>query len=127
MSINVSELGPLAIASDHETNICSTCTVFAGAELREYLNLGERKENVLAGLHLAIVQRAFALVARSGGARDELTFTGGVARNQAVVKYVSKMTRANYGELTINLHPDSIFMGAMGAAVFCYRRQGGSA
>ncbi|MBI5058879.1 benzoyl-CoA reductase subunit A [candidate division KSB1 bacterium] len=127
MSISVSELGPLAMAADHETNICSTCTVFAGAELREHLNLGERKENVLAGLHLAIVQRAFALLARSGGARNEFTFTGGVARNAAVVKYVSNMTRTNYGELTINLHPDSIFMGALGAAIFGLRRKGAHA
>ncbi len=123
MSISVGELGPTAMAADRETNICSTCTVFAGAELREHLNLGEKKENVLAGLHLAIVQRAFALLARSGGVRNEFTFTGGVARNAAVVKYVSGMTRSNYGDLTINIHPDSIFMGALGAAVFCIRRQ----
>ena len=122
MSISVSELGPLAMGATYETNICSTCTVFAGAELREQLNLGERKENVLAGLHLAIVQRAFALLARSGGVRNEFTFTGGVARNQAVVKYVSNMTRQNYGDVSINIHPDSIFMGALGAAIFCLRR-----
>ena len=123
MSISVSELGKIAINADHETNICSTCTVFAGAELREYLNLGERKENILAGLHLAIVQRAFALLARSGGVRNEFTFTGGVARNPAVVKYIKQMVLQNYGELIINNHPDSIFMGALGAAIFSRRRK----
>ena len=123
MSISVGELGPMAMKADHESNICSTCTVFAGAELREYLNLGEKKENILAGLHKAIVQRAFGLLARSGGVRDEFTFTGGVARNQAVVKYVSQMVEQNYGKLTINCHTDSIFMGALGAALFSSRRK----
>jgi len=123
MSISVGELGPLAMNSDYEANICSTCTVFAGAELREYLNLGEKKENILAGLHKAIVQRAFALLARSGGVRNEFTFTGGVSRNQAVVKYVSQMVEQNYGKLKINCHPDSIFMGALGAALFSSRRK----
>ncbi len=122
MSISVSELGKIAINADHETNICSTCTVFAGAELREYLNLGEKKENILAGLHQAIVQRAFALLARSGGVKNEFTFTGGVARNPAVIKYIKQMVLQNYGELTINSHPDSIFMGALGAAIFSTRR-----
>ena len=122
MSLSVGELGSLAIKADHEVNICSTCTVFAGAELREYLNLGERKENVLAGLHRAIVQRAFALIARSGGVRNEFTFTGGVARNPAIIKYVSRMVFENYGRITINCHPDSIFMGALGAALFAARR-----
>ena len=122
MNISVGELGPLAMKADHEANICSTCTVFAGAELREYLNLGEKKENILAGLHKAIVERAFALLARSGGVRNEFTFTGGVARNNAVVKYVSQMVVQNYGDIKINTHTDSIFMGALGAALFSARR-----
>lgn len=122
MSISVGELGPIAMKATHEANICSTCTVFAGAELREYLNLGEKKENILAGLHRAIVQRAFALLARSGGVRDQFTFTGGVARNPAIVKYVGRMVSENYGELTINNHTDSIFMGALGGALFATRR-----
>ena len=122
MNISIGELGPLAMRADYETNICSTCTVFAGAELREHLNLGEKKENILAGLHKAIVERAFSLLARSGGVRNEFTFTGGVARNQAVVKYVSGMVTKNYGEMIINTHPDSIFMGALGAALFSARR-----
>ena len=125
MSISIGELGPLAMEAEYEANICSTCTVFAGAELREYLNLGEKKENILAGLHLAIVQRAFALLARSGGARNEFTFTGGVARNQAVVKYVGQLISRNYGDMRINVHHDSIFMGAVGAALYSSRRKGG--
>ncbi len=123
MNMSVSELGPMAMEADHEANICSTCTVFAGAELREYLNLGEKKENILAGLHRAIVQRAFALIARSGGVKNQFTFTGGVARNTAVVKYVSIMVRENYGEIKINCHHDSIFMGALGAAIYSARRK----
>lgn len=122
MNISVGELGPLAMKAEYEANICSTCTVFAGAELREYLNLGEKKENILAGLHKAIVERAFALLARSGGVRNQFTFTGGVARNSAVVKYVGQLVTKNYGEVQINTHTDSIFMGAMGAALFSARR-----
>jgi len=122
MNTSVSDLGPIAMEATYEANICSTCTVFAGAELREYLNLGEKKENILAGLHKAIVQRAFALVARSGGVKNEMTFTGGVARNAAVVKYVRQLIEQNYGEITTNIHADSIFMGALGAAIFSHLR-----
>jgi benzoyl-CoA reductase subunit A len=122
LSISLNELGPLAMDAQKEVNICSTCTVFAGAELRELLNLGEKREDILAGLHKAIVMRALSLRARSGGVRNEFTFTGGVARNQAVVKYLTEMIRQNYGrDLTINMHPDSIFMGSLGAAMFARR------
>ena len=122
LNISLNELGPLALNAQKEVTICSTCTVFAGAELRELLNLGEKREDILAGLHKAIVMRALSLLARSGGVRNEFTFTGGVARNQAVFRYLTELVRKNYGEdLTINMHADSIFMGALGAAMFARR------
>jgi len=120
-NISLNELGPEAMRATKETNICSTCTVFAGAEVRELLNVGEERPNILAGLHKAIVQRAMSLIARSGGVRDEFTFTGGVARNQAVLKYVQQMVRDSYGDVTMNIHTDSIFMGALGGAMFARR------
>jgi len=120
--LSLNELGPLALGAQKEVNICSTCTVFAGAEVRELLNVGESREDILAGLHKAIVIRAMSLIARSGGVRNEFTFTGGVARNQAVLKYITEMVHESYGdELTINIHPDSIFMGALGGAMFARR------
>lgn len=117
--LSLNELGPMTLQSSKETNICSTCTVFAGAEVRELLNIGEKKENILAGLHKAIVSRAMSLIARSGGVFNEFTFTGGVARNQAIVKYVSDFVKNSYGkDIKINIHTDSIFMGSLGAALF---------
>ena len=120
-SISLNELGPEAMSAEKETTICSTCTVFAGSEVRELLNNGEERPNILAGLHKAIVQRAMSLIARSGGVKNEFTFTGGVARNQAVLKYVKQMVRESYGEVTMNIHTDSIFMGALGGAMFARR------
>lgn len=119
--ISLNELGPEAMNADKETTICSTCTVFAGAEVKELLHNGEKRPNILAGLHKAIVQRAMSLIARSGGVREEFTFTGGVARNQAVLKYVKQMVTDSYGEITMNIHTDSIFMGALGGAMFARR------
>lgn len=119
--LSLNELGPEANSATKETTICSTCTVFAGAEVKELLHNGEERPNILAGLHKAIVQRAMSLIARSGGVRNEFTFTGGVARNQAVLKYVKQMVTEAYGEVTMNIHTDSIFMGALGGAMFARR------
>jgi benzoyl-CoA reductase subunit A len=121
MNVGVHELGPMACLSSRPVRINSTCTVFAGAELRERLSLGERREDILAGLHRAIVLRAMSLLARSGGVTDEFTFTGGVARNPAAVAALEQLIRENYGELTLNISPDSIYTGALGAALFARR------
>ena len=121
MSLGLHELGPLASESKNPVRINSTCTVFAGAELRERLSLGEKREDILAGLHRAIILRAMSLLARSGGVRDEFTFTGGVAKNPAAVTALRALLHANYGELTINISEDSIYTGALGAALFARR------
>jgi benzoyl-CoA reductase subunit A len=121
MNVAVQELGPMAQKATRTVRINSTCTVFAGAELRDRLALGQKREDVVAGLHRAIVLRAMSLLARSGGVRDEFTFTGGVARNAAAVVALNKLVAENYGELTLNISPDSIYTGAFGAALFALR------
>ncbi len=120
MNLGVHELGPLAQQSCRTIKISSTCTVFAGAELRDRLTLGDKREDVLAGLHRAMILRAMSLLARSGGVHDEFTFTGGVARN-AAVDALRALVRENYGERTLNISPDSIYTGAIGAALFARR------
>jgi benzoyl-CoA reductase subunit A len=121
MNLGVHELGPLAQQSTCHVRINSTCTVFAGAELRERLSLGQRREDILAGLHRAIILRAMSLLARSGGVDNEFTFTGGVARNPAAVAAVAGLISENYGDRQINISPDSIYTGALGAALFARR------
>ncbi len=127
MNLGVHELGPLAQTATRTVRINSTCTVFAGAELRERLSLGERREDILLGLHRAIILRALSLLARSGGVEEEFTFTGGVAKNLAAVEALSQLIAENYGDMTINISPDSIYTGALGAALFARREEGKSA
>jgi len=121
MNMGLHELGPLAMKSNRPARINSTCTVFAGAELRDRLSLGERREDILAGLHRAIILRAISIISRSGGVTNEFTFTGGVAKNEAAVRELRKLIRENYGDVTININPDSIYTGALGAAEFARR------
>jgi benzoyl-CoA reductase subunit A len=121
MKMGLHELGPLALQSTKPLRINSTCTVFAGAELRDRLALGDKREDILAGLHRAIVLRAMSIISRSGGIRDQFTFTGGVAKNEAAVRELRKLVKENYGDVTINIDPDSIYTGALGGAAFARR------
>jgi benzoyl-CoA reductase subunit A len=121
MNLGLHELGPMAGKACRTVRINSTCTVFAGAELRERLSLGEKREDILSGLHRAIVLRAMSLLARSGGVQEQFTFTGGVAKNSAAVKALRDLVRENYGERTFNISADSIYTGALGASLFAWR------
>ena len=63
--------------------------------------------------------RAMSLLARSGGIANEFTFTGGVCNNAMAVKVLRELVDENYDASTVlNVHPDSIYMGALGAALF---------
>jgi benzoyl-CoA reductase subunit A len=102
MNMGLHELGPLAMKSTKTIRINSTCTVFAGAELRDRLAIGDKREDIMAGLHRAIILRAMSILARSGGVRNEFTFTGGVAKNEAAVRSLrrsSARTRATSSRL----------------------------
>ena len=121
MNMGLHELGPMAMKSTKTIRINSTCTVFAGAELRDRLSLGDKREDIMAGLHRAIILRAMSILARSGGVRDQFTFTGGVAKNEAAVKSLKELIKENYGEVTLNIDPDSIYTGALGGATFAWR------
>jgi benzoyl-CoA reductase subunit A len=121
MNMGLHELGPLAVKATKTIRINSTCTVFAGAELRDRLAIGDKREDIMAGLHRAIILRAMSILARSGGIRNEFTFTGGVAKNEAAVKALRELVEENYGKLQINIDPDSIYTGALGGATFAWR------
>jgi benzoyl-CoA reductase subunit A len=127
MNMGLHELGPMAMKSEKPARINSTCTVFAGAELRDRLSLGEKREDIVAGLHRAIILRAISIISRSGGVTDEFTFTGGVAKNEAAVRELRLLIKDNYGDVQININPDSIYTGALGAAEFARRAYDGGA
>ena len=121
MNLGLHELGPMAMQSTRKVRINSPCTVFAGAELRDRLSMGEKREDIVQGLHRAIILRAMSILSRSGGVNDQFTFTGGVAKNEAAVEVLKELVFENYGELTMNVDPDSIYTGALGAATFAQR------
>ncbi len=121
MKIGLHELGPIAMKATKTTRINSTCTVFAGAELRNRLALGKTRADILAGLHRAIMLRAMSILSRSGGVTDQFTFTGGVAKNEAAVKELGKLINENYGDLTIDISDEAIYNVALGGAAFARR------
>jgi activator of 2-hydroxyglutaryl-CoA dehydratase len=50
---------------------------------------------------------------RRVGVEPEVTFTGGVTRNSAMIAVLNEVL-----DLTVNVSPDAHFMGALGAALF---------
>jgi predicted CoA-substrate-specific enzyme activase len=112
LEIPLGDLGPLALTARNPVTITTTCTVFAESEILGWMARGRKTEDVLMGVHAAIASRSLSLLRRVG-VTPEVTFTGGVARNVAMVKLLSELTGA-----PVNAGEESHFCGAIGAALF---------
>ncbi len=112
LEMSLSDLGPLALKSQNPVRITTTCTVFAESEIISHLAKGMLPEDVLMGVHQAITSRCVSL-ARRVGIHPEVTFTGGVSRNVAMVKLIEEAVGYK-----INISADAHYCGALGAALF---------
>ena len=116
LDIPLGELGPLALVAKNPVKITTTCTVFAETEIINWLARGKKVEDVLMGVHQAIATRSISLLRRVG-VEDELTFTGGVTRNIAMVQILSEML-----EMHLNVSEEAHYMGAIGASLFALEK-----
>ncbi len=112
LDIPLGELGLTALRGERPVKISTTCTVFAESEVLSWLGKGKKIEDILLGVHQSIAARSAGLLRRVG-IENEVTFTGGVARNEAMVRCLDDRVDA-----TMNVSEDSHFMGALGAALF---------
>ncbi|HSF82978.1 MAG TPA: acyl-CoA dehydratase activase [Anaerolineales bacterium] len=112
LEIPLDELGPTALKAERPVRISTTCTVFAESEVLSWLGKGKKIEDILLGVHQSIASRSIGLLRRVG-IDEQITFTGGVAKNVGMVKALEQ----NLG-LDLNVSEESHFMGALGAALF---------
>ncbi len=112
LDIPLDELGPTALRGEKAVKISTTCTVFAESEVLSWLGRGKKIEDILLGVHQSIAGRSTGLLRRVG-IDEEVTFTGGVARNVAMIAALNQSLG-----LEVNVSEDSHYMGALGAALF---------
>jgi predicted CoA-substrate-specific enzyme activase len=109
---SVADMGPLALRSKEPCHISSTCTVFAETEVVVLRAEGKDRKDLIAGVHKAVASRVAAM-ASSLTIRSDAVFTGGVAKNIGVKKFLEEEIGM---ELLVPDEPQII--GALGAALF---------
>ncbi len=112
LDIPLNDLGSTALNGEKPVRISTTCTVFAESEVLSWLGKGKKIEDILLGVHQSIASRTAGLLRRVG-VDEQVTFTGGVTRNTAMIKCLEQKLN-----LKLNVSDDSHYMGALGAALF---------
>ncbi len=116
LGMDVSAIGEKSLEAKIPVRLSTVCTIFVETDILSYLALGKKVEDILAGVHGAIGSRTVALVRRVGS-EAEVTFTGGVSKNIGMVRSIEEKL-----DLKINVHGDSHYTGALGAAIFAMER-----
>jgi (R)-2-hydroxyacyl-CoA dehydratese activating ATPase len=109
---SLDEFVDLSLQSDNPANITKQCSVFAESEVVSLINSGVNQADIAAGLVDSIVRRLIAMIHRIGLTSD-LVFTGGCAKNEALIRGMERAT----GESVFRL-PNPQIVGALGAALF---------
>ncbi|MBZ0112589.1 MAG: acyl-CoA dehydratase activase [Thermoanaerobaculia bacterium] len=116
LDIPLDDLGNTALASRRPVKISTTCTVFAESEVLAWLGKGKKVEDILWGVHQSIAARSAGLMRRVG-ITEQVTFTGGVSRNPAMIAALEEKL-----ETALNVSDDCHYIGALGAALFALDR-----
>ncbi|WP_022664009.1 acyl-CoA dehydratase activase [Desulfospira joergensenii] len=115
LEVPLKELGELSLTGKEPVKISSVCTVFAESEVISMIARQKKRENIISGIHASAAARIASLVSRAG-IRPPVVMTGGVARNQGMVKALED--RLGW-DIAINPFPQE--NGAIGAAVLASR------
>ncbi len=109
--LSLDKLGKLSLEAREAIPISSVCTVFAESEVVSLIAQNKPKEDIILGLHTAIVNRIWNMV-QTVGVHGAVTMTGGVAKNQGVVALFEK----KLGK-PIHVYREPQIIGALGAAL----------
>ena len=112
LEMGLEELGPLSIESKNPVAITAQCSVFAETEVVSRVADGAEVVDIMAGIHDAVASRIMSLIQRVG-LEEDITITGGVAKNVGIVSCLEKRTGIKTKELPV----DPQIIGALGAAL----------
>ncbi len=119
LGIAQDEIGGLSSQADNPEIVSSICAVLAETDVINMVSRGISASNILKGIHLSMAGRLTKLL-KSIGAKDGVVMvTGGLALDAGLVAAIEEdVSKMKDMKVTIRSHPDSIYAGAIGAALW---------
>jgi predicted CoA-substrate-specific enzyme activase len=111
LEVDLEKMGEISLKSDLPATISSLCTVFAESEVISLIAKGEKRENIVAGIHDAIAARVVSMAKRVK-IEAPVMMTGGVAKNDGLVRALELRL-----DQEIRIAETAQTMGAIGAAL----------
>jgi benzoyl-CoA reductase subunit D len=119
LGIAQDEIGSLSKEADNPEIVSSICAVLAETDVINMVSRGISAPNILKGIHLSMAGRLSKLL-KSIGAKDGVVMmTGGLALDKGLVAaLIEDIAAIKDMKSVVRSHPDSIYAGAIGAALW---------
>jgi benzoyl-CoA reductase subunit D len=119
LGIAQEEIGALSRQADNPEVVSSICAVLAETDVINMVSRGISGPNILKGIHLSMAARLSKLLKSIGAVSGVVMVTGGLALDPGLVAALEEdISHIKDMNTIIRSHPDSIYAGAIGAALW---------
>jgi benzoyl-CoA reductase subunit D len=118
LGVAVEEIGPLSKTSANPEKVSSICAVLAETDVINMVSRGIATPDILKGIHLSMASRIVKLLKVTGIKEGTALLTGGLALDAGLLAAIQEEMVAEKVPVTATSHPDSIYAGAIGAALW---------
>ena len=119
LGIAQDEIGTLSHQADNPEVVSSICAVLAETDVINMVSRGISAPNILKGIHLSMAARLSKLLKSSGASKGVVMMTGGLALDRGLVDALREdVAKMKDMKVEIRSHPDAMYAGAIGAALW---------
>jgi len=118
LGVALEEIGSLSQASKDPEKVSSICAVLAETDVINMVSRGIATPDILKGIHLSMASRVVKLLKATGITGGRVLLTGGLALDSGLLAAIREEMVNEKVNLDATSHPDSIYAGAIGAALW---------
>jgi len=125
LGVALEDIGGLSRSATNPEKVSSICAVLAETDVINMVSRGIATADILKGIHISMASRLVRLLKITGITKGVVLLTGGLALDDGLLAALQEeLANEKISGLTAVNHPDSIYAGAIGAALWgAFRHQ----
>jgi len=118
LGIGQDEIGELSKQADDPEVVSGICAVLAETDVINMVSRSISAANILKGIHISMAGRLIKLLKSLKVTEGVVMCTGGLALDSGLVLALNEAMARNKMDMPVVSHEDSIYAGAIGAAIW---------
>lgn len=117
LGLAIEEVGDISLQSNNPEVPSGICAVLAETDVINMVSRGITTPDIIKGIHLSVASRIIKLLTALK-AESPIMLGGGLAANKGMVEAIRELLKESKYNYEIVTHPDAIYTGAIGAALW---------